>query len=455
MDERLRRTVRRRRLRWSASLGSAAVAIAAGVALATSAGATTPPPASPTWAQGIGITLPTGGTSGLLLGVSCTGGGFCVAAGQYQKTAKGGTLAMVLTSNDGTIWNPAQALVMPKTAYKIPQAVAADVACTSSTSCEVVGRFRYAKSKGKKNNAFIADLTGSGWTQARTMALPANNAKVTNATLSQISCSSKGNCGALGTYIDNKNDLETAAFIETNGTWNRGVPIVPPANGGTLGHQNVQPFGISCPAAGDCVAVGKYKTTAGDIEPFHATATNGTWGKAVQVALPNDAISGSNQQGDFHAVSCPVDTANCFAVGNYRTAVVVHSNAVYSLSESGGTWETKGTEFQPAPGNVNTSAPVPQDNGLACPGGIGGCVTVGFYSISGGGVGGLSDAFSGSPTPTWQNAVQIPNPKDAATGSGQTVMKDVSCWGTAWNCVAVGGYTNKAGHQQAMIATSS
>ena len=452
MDERLRRTVRRRRLRWSASLGSAAVAMAAGVALATSAGATTPPPASPTWAQGTGITLPTGGTSGLLLGVSCTGGGFCVAAGQYQKTAKGGTLAMVITSNDGTIWNPAQALVMPKTAYKIPQAVAADVACTSATSCEVVGRFRYAKSKGKKNNAFIADLTGSGWTQARTMALPANSAKVTNATLSQISCASKGNCGALGTYIDNKNDLETAAFIETNGTWNRGVPIVPPANGGALGHQNVQPFGISCPADGACVAVGKYKTPAGDIEAFRSTYSNGTWAKAVEVGLPGDAITGRNQQGDFHAVSCTTDTTNCFAVGNYRTAVVAHSNAVYSLLETSGNWPTSGSVFHPAPAGVATP-PVPQDNGLACT--QAGCVTVGFYSISGGGVGGLSDAYSGSPTPTWQNAVQIPNPKDAAVGSGQTVMKDVSCWGTAWNCVAVGGYTNKAGHQQAMVATSS
>ncbi len=446
MDERLRRIARRRRLRWTLSLGSAAVALTAGVALAGSAGASTP--SSPTWAQGSGIKLPTGGVSGLLLGVSCTGSGFCVASGQYQKTTTGTTLPMVITSNSGSTWAQAQALVLPKSAASVPQAVAADVACTSSTSCEVVGRFRYAKYP-TKNNAFIADLTPTGWTQARTMALPANKATVTNATLSQISCSSQGNCGALGTYIDNKNDLETAAFIETNGTWNRGVPITPPPNGGALGHQNVQPFGISCPADGECVAVGKYKTPAGDIEAFRSTYGSGAWSKAVEVFLPGDAISGSNQQGDFHAVSCTKDTTNCFAVGNYRTAVVAHSNAVYSLLETSGTWPAAGTEFKPAPAGV-ANPPVPQDNGLACPDATD-CVTVGFYSIAGGGVGGLSDAWSGGG---WQPAAQIPNPGDAAVGSGQTVMKDVSRWGL-WSCVAVGGYTNKAGHQQAMIATSS
>ncbi len=446
MDERLRRIARRRRLRWTLSLGSAALALTAGVALAGSAGATTPP--SPVWAQGTGIKLPTGGRSGLLFGVGCTSGGFCVAAGQYRKTAtsSGTTLAMVITNGGGSTWHQAQALVLPKSAASVPQAVASDVACASSTSCEAVGRFRYAANPSK-NNAFIADMGATGWGRARTMALPANNAAVTNATLNQISCASPGNCGALGEYIDNKNDLETAAFIETNGKWNRGVPIIPPANGGTAGHQNVQPFGISCPSAGNCVAVGKYKTPKGDIEPFRATATGGKWARAVEVGLPGDAITGSNQQGDFHAVSCPVDTQNCFAVGNYRTAVVVHSNAVYSLQETAGTWPGAGTAFHPAPAGVATP-PVPQDNGLACP--SGGCVTVGFYSISGGGVGALSDAYSGG---SWQGAVQIQNPGDSAATSS-TVMKDVSCWGT-WSCVAVGGYTNTAGHGQAMIATSS
>ena len=445
MDDAQHRFGTRRRLRWSLSLGSAAVAVAAGVALAVSAGAA-PIPASPTWAQGKKITLPAGGTSGLLLGVSCTSTGFCVAAGQYQKTAAGGTLAMVATSNGGSTWARARALVLPKTAAKVPQAVATDVACTSSTSCEVIGRFRYAKNPAK-DNVFIADLTPTGWTRARTMGLPANGAAVINATLSQISCASKGNCGALGLYRDKKNDLETAAYIEKNGTWNRGVPIIPPANGGAPGHQNVQPFGISCPAAGDCVAVGKYITTGGDTEPFRATSTNGAWARAVQVHLPSGAIKGKNQQGDFHAVICTPNTKNCLAVGNYRTAVVKHSNAVYSLLETAGTWPGAGTAFHPAPANV-ASPPVPQDNGLACP--SAGCVTVGFYSIAGGGVGGLSDAYSGGH---WQNAVQIPNPSGAAA-TGTTVMKDVSCWGT-WSCAAVGGYTDKAGHQQAMVAASS
>ncbi len=437
----------------AAGAAGAALVLASGLAVAasTAAGAAT----SPAWSQATGITLPTGAyTKGgaQLLSVTCTGAGLCAAVGQYQKTATSGAYPMVVTtSTGGSSWHQAAALVLPKSAAAVPNAVATSVSCTSSTSCEAVGRFHYAKVPAN-NNGFISDLTSTGWTQARTMPQPANAASPVSATLSQVSCSSPGNCGAIGTYTDNKGDLEVSAFIETAGKWGTPVQLKPPADAPAVGHQNVQPFGISCPAAGACVAVGKYFTKAGDIEPFRATATGGKWAQAVRVALPADAITGKNQQGDFHAVYCTA-VGNCLAVGNYRTAVVAHSNAVYSLRETGGTWPTRGTEFKPKPANAANPV-VPQDNGVACPV-AGSCVTAGFYTATGGLVEPLSDAYTGTPTASWQAAAEVLPPADSATAPpADALLRDVACW-AAWKCVAVGSYLNKSGHMQALVAAAA
>jgi hypothetical protein len=447
MRHRHRGTGLRRRLRWALSLGSAALAAAAGLAVAASTGASAVA-ASPAWSQATGVKLPTGAlTSGAagLLGVNCTSAGFCVAAGDFEKSTTGGSLPMVVSSAGGSTWAQAQQLKLPKSAAKIAKAAATDVACSSSTSCEVVGRFRYAKAPAD-NNAFIADLTPAGWTQARTMALPASSATVTNATLNRIACASAGNCGAVGTYVSKNGDLATSAFTEAGGTWSQGVGITPPPDAPASGGRNVQPFGISCPAAGECVVAGKYLSSSGLTKPFLFTSTNGTWDKGFGFTLPPDA---KTQAADLNAVSC-TSPGNCTAVGNY-TGTAGHT-AAYSVSETGGTWDTTATQITTIAPADSASPPAFHLYGLSCPA-AGDCAAAGFYTNGSHLTSALSDADSSS---AWQDGAGVQAPADSSTTTtkASTQLRDVSCW-SAWSCVGVGSYVNKPGHQQALVAASA
>ena len=439
MNDRDRGTGRGGRLRRVLSRGSAALALASGLALAASTGAgAVTPPVSPPWGQAYATALPAGAsTAGAsqLLGVGCTAdGSFCVAAGSYQKSSTSGDYPMVI--NSGTSAH-ALALTLPKGAAKKPMADATDAWCASSTSCVATGFYRYSANKGKYNKPFIATMGAGGWNKATNIPLPKNNATPTNATLSRISCSSPGNCGAVGTYRDKDGDIEIGGYIEEGGKWITSHWIVVPLDAPKKG-KTVIPYGISCTATGECVGVGKYNNAAGVVKPFIFTSTGGTWNNGFSINLPGDATSAA---GDFHAVSCP-DSGDCIAVGNYTSST---GPALFAVTESGGHWDTNAVRIPVSPSD-GASNPKPQVNGLSCVDAAT-CDAVGFYTSNANLISALSVAYS---TGNWQTAAGVQAPNGSSTTSkANTQLKDVACW-TEWTCTAVGSYVNSAGHRQAM-----
>ncbi len=446
MDERHRGTGVGRRLRRALSLGSAALALASGLALAasTGAGAITPGP-SPTWLQATSITMPTGALStapAQLLGVDCLpDGSYCAAAGSFQKSTTNGDLPMVVSESGGT-WGQAKQLTLPTGAATQAKSDATDVWCATSTSCVAVGFYRYSSNSGKYNKPFIATMGTGGWNKATNIPLPSNSTTPTNAKLSRISCSSPGNCGAVGTYRDKDGDIEIGGYIQESGKWITSHWIVVPLDAPKTG-KTITPYGISCPATGDCVGVGKYNHAAGVVRPFIFTSTNGTWNNGFSINLPADAKS---KAGDFHAVSCP-DTGDCVAVGNY-TNTSGHK-AVFAVTETGGHWNTTAKEITIAPSD-GASPPAPQLNGLSCVD-TATCDAVGFYANNGSPslVSPLSVAYS---TSTWQTAAGVAAPGNSSTTSAAfTQFKDVSCW-AQWGCAGVGSYINTGGTRRALVA---
>ncbi len=450
MDERHRGAGAGWRLRRALSLGSAALALASGLALAasTGAGAVTPPGPSPTWNQAAKVTLPTGALStgsAQLLGVNCLADGSCEAAGSFQKSTTNGDLPMVV-SESGGVWGQAKQLTLPTGAATKAKSDATDVWCDTSTSCVAVGFYRYSSNSGKYNKPFIATMGAGGWNKATNIPLPKNSTTPTNATLSRISCSTPGNCGAVGTYRDKDGDIEIGGYIQEGGTWITSHWIVVPPDAPKTG-KTVIPYGISCPATGDCVGVGKYNNAAGVVRPFVFTSTNGTWNNGVAVTLPSDAKSAA---GDLHAVSC-TDVNNCVAVGNYVTKS--GATAVYSVTETAGTWNYNAQEITSNPPGDAATPANPQLNGLSCVDAAT-CDAVGFYSNnhSPSLISPLSAAYS---TSTWQDQAGVQAPSGSSTtSSAKTQFKDVSCW-TQWACAAVGSYVDTGGHRQAMVAMTS
>ncbi len=459
MDDRHRGTGMRWRLSRSLSLGSAALALAGGLALAASTGAGAAPfspkkaAPSPSFTQASGITLPSGASAtagSQLLGVGCTpSGAYCVAGGYFATSSTSGTLPMIVTYSNGS-WGKAQRLQLPTNAAAVPQAQVTGVSCPTSTSCVAVGYYRYTNS-GTMRNAFAAQQSSSGWARAHTLPLPKNVNLVPhiNAWAQGITCPSTGNCTAIGQYVDKDLDHESFAINESGGSWVQGHWIWTPPDAPSTG-KKVQPYGVACSSSTSCVIVGKYVTAKGDTEPYVVQGqTTAAWNAtAARAGLPAGAVSGKSQVADLRGVQC-FSAGNCFAVGDYlKTTSSGTTRAVDYVTESGGTWASHGTQFAAAPAGA-ASPSKSQVSGLYCFDSAD-CLTVGSYTNSSSLVSPFADAYSTGPV--WQTALSVVPPGSYKSAS----LKGLSCWGTVpWTCAAVGAYVDSSGHTLPMVAKSS
>ncbi len=178
--------------------------------------------------------------------------------------------------------------------------------------------------------------------------------------------------------------------------------------------------GLSCPAAGSCVATGAYKDPAGNQLALIETLSGGSWTQTT-APLPGDAAT--NPVARLDTLSCPA-AGSCVAVGHYTDSS--HTTQVLIDTLSGGSW-TAATG--PLPSDVS-SAHVFGIFDLSCPD-VGSCVAVGNY-VNTSGQPGLIETQSGG---SWI-ASAAPVPAGPANVSG--VLERVSCL-AAGSCVAVGG----------------
>jgi hypothetical protein len=85
--------------------------------------------------------------------------------------------------------------------------------------------------------------------------------------LNAISCSSVGNCSAIGQYVDINGNNQAMAATETSGTWAQATAVTAPANPGNSGL-----LGISCSSVGNCT----------DVAPFAVEVQR--WPQVIQAA---------------------------------------------------------------------------------------------------------------------------------------------------------------------------
>ncbi len=239
-----------------------------------------------------------------------------------------------------------------------------------------------------------------------------------------ISCSSTGNCVAVGSFDNDVNTTLPFQETETAGTWSA-------ADGpaGTLlpaGAVTGDLSSLSCPAAGTCVAVGYDGDAAGNTHMLVATLSGGSWSAA---ALPDPA--GATQP-VLTGVSCTALTT-CTAVG-YATGSSAEQPLVATLA---GTSWTTGLLALP------TGAPFAFLNAVSCPA-AGTCVAVGGAELAaGGGAQPLLETGGGT---TWAASTLA-----LLTGTSGAQLWDVSCTSTT-TCESAGTAQLTAGHTQAEVA---
>jgi hypothetical protein len=246
------------------------------------------------WSQASKLALPSnantnpGDQEAGLASVACTSPGSCVAVGSYAD-ATGSQQAMVAVEASG-MWTPASELTLPAGALD---------ASEEFGECHTESCAQYAS-------------------------------------LASVACTSPGSCVAVGSYTDTTGSVQAMVAVEASGTWDRASEIkLPPgaktSGGGPGENLALGLHSVTCTTPGNCVAVGQYYTKSSGYEGMVATETNGAWGQASKLTLP----PGAEPKGQFAGLDSLACTSpgHCVAVGAY--AARHNAASVMEVSSTG------------------------------------------------------------------------------------------------------------------------
>jgi hypothetical protein len=232
--------------------------------------------------------------------------------------------------------------------------------------------------------------------------------------LGSVSCPAKGNCTAVGDFLNN--GRFTLAEHWNGTSW--AIQPTPNLFRGSFG-------GVSCAAPVSCIAVGAKE--AGGGRPL-AEQWDGTSWALQRVPLPAGAATAG-----LSDVSCP-SSSDCTAVGVYLPAGG-EFNQPWAAQWNGTSWTAR---LLPLPAQV---APFGGALGaVSCPTALD-CIAVGSYSASGQEDHLLAERWNGT---RW-SLQAVPRPAGAAV-----IFDSVSC-PSGRSCTAVGGSYTGSNQQMASI----
>jgi hypothetical protein len=365
--------------------------------------------------------------------VGLTGGTvLALVAGVCAATASPAAMRPAAAAHSG--WGSAVRLPGIGLLNKGGSADASSIACTSAGNCVTGGFYLDAK---EDDQVFLAVEKAGHWGRAFEIPGTATLNSGNDAQFDGISCPAAGDCVAAGTYFTSSHALEAFVVSERSGHWAQATEIR------GFGALNVDGYGesqaISCAAVGYCTVGGWYADSSDTEQPFLATESKGHWAKAVKV--PGIAALNAGGHAALTSISCR-QRGYCTAGGyTERTSAIT---TAFVLSEKKGHW----SNAQRLPGmsdlNHGNSAYV---DALSCAS-AGNCVVGGSYRPS------LSSTHSQAylamqKNGSWQNAKEVPG--TASLNKGGNGQLNVAFCPAAGACVAGGYYTDKAGHGQLFL----
>lgn len=245
--------------------------------------------------------------------IVCPAAADCVSVGQYLSAS--GTRGL-LAREDGGSWSSTPAPLPPSlqnTPYFALDAVACPAAAVSVSHCVAGGVA--SQTPGGDGHAVLLVQSASGWQPVTAPAVPAvSGIPATPASgysaVTGISCPAAGHCVAMAsTYEDNR-----AVLLEQSGAQWTASTVPLPAGAAWGNERALQLSQLACTSIGVCSAVGAYATTRGAEQAMVLSLSAGDWSVAA-APLPTKA-GGS----DLTGLSCASATY-CVAVGWYQTSI--------------------------------------------------------------------------------------------------------------------------------------
>jgi hypothetical protein len=347
--------------------------------------------------------VPTGRslTSRLRMGVSLATVGLALVATT--------SLAMASASPTRTSWGSTQEIPGIASLNKgvvDPTAIS----CPSPGNCAAAGSYwTYDDPSAAPTEGFVVDEANGVWGRAQEVPGLASQSQVVS-----ISCASQGNCAAGGNYWNAMYGPEGFVVDESDGTWGSAHDVP-----GIDYEGNSDVYSVTCPAPGDCVAVGRAASAAG-VHGFVVDESNGTWGSAQVIPGIQD-----------------LSTVSCAAVGDCAAGGGTDPAGQGSLvEEANGVW------------GASIAVPVPAGltatyvESVSCPA-PGSCAATGNASQGGF----VVDQTNG----TWGTAQAVRGLVGLDVG-GATYGFSISC-AAPQECAAGGTYTGTGGrgHEQAFV----
>lgn len=381
------------------------------------------------------VTLPANAATGEnqdieISSISCASAGNCSAVG--SDTDKSGQPDGLLLAETAGRWHAGVEAALPANAHTSSGWGVGLVSCASAGNCSAVGG--YIDSARRDREVLLTETAGR-WSRGVEAVLPAD---ARYGIVESISCGAAGNCSAVGEYGDSAGGSQGLLLTEKAGKWRRGIKASLPLNANPVGDGGLT--AVSCSSAGNCSAIGRYTDRARGDQSLLLTETRGKWGRGVEARLPANAIGSP----PLTSVSC-ASPGNCAAVGNYDTDNTDYGDGVL-LTETAGHWATGVRAVLPSDSEPAWSPDHQVFlNSVSCPS-AGNCVAVGSYTVDGPTGGYEQGVMLSERSGTWQKGVANPLPADANPGSeGEgSALYQVSC-ASRGNCTAGGYYVASSG----------
>src|SRR5437764_13070525 len=96
-----------------------------------------------------------------------------------------------------------------------------------------------------------SEAFAASWATGVEASLPANAGSIPDVALNSVSCAAAGNCSAVGKYVDSSSNVQGLLLTETAGTWATGIEASLPANAAS--NPVVFLGSVSCASAGNWI----------------------------------------------------------------------------------------------------------------------------------------------------------------------------------------------------------
>ncbi len=206
----------------------------------------------------------------------------------------------------------------------------ADISCPAVTQCTTIGA--YLNTEGAFVPSTDTEVDGS-WLAPTSIALPSGATPYLDG-LRSISCPAVGDCVAVGTAQSPNPLLEPIVAVETDGVWSGATAKVPLPKGTVLGYL----WSVWCSSMASCVAAGSYSTSIqGTQHAFIDSETNGTWALTTTLADPQSTSVTADLKVFPQGISCE-DQSDCVVVGYFNGSPATTTQLAFGVVERHGTW---------------------------------------------------------------------------------------------------------------------